>query len=48
LKHSGSIRGEFGVNSARKRGGPHHSVIFVNLARIQPNSAEYRGFDPPD
>jgi hypothetical protein len=36
------------VNLVRKRGGPHHSVIFVNLAQIQPNSAKYRGFGSPD
>ena len=37
LKHSGSIRCEFGVNFSTKLGGPHHSAKFMNLARIQPN-----------
>src|SRR5271155_1392279 len=27
---------------------PRGTTSFVNLARIQPNSAEFRGFGPPD
>ena len=50
--HSARIRWTFGLNLRwtflRNRGGPHHSAIIVNIARIQPNSAEYTGFDPPD
>jgi hypothetical protein len=35
-------------DNEQNRGRPHHSAIFVNLARIEPNRAEYRGFGPPD
>src|SRR5271169_1580371 len=50
IKYSANIwvyLGIFGEHSGRFRGCPHHSAIFVNIARIEPNIAEYSGFVCP-
>src|SRR5271169_1687375 len=40
--------GIFGEHLGRFRGRPHHSAIFVNIAQIELNIAEYSSFVCPD
>jgi len=52
FEHSTRIRWTFGEHSVwtfpQFRGRPKHSAIFMNIARIEPNRADYSGFGPLD